>query len=69
MLLAILDNIFNQKHYLKLTKEVRKWLRKEKRCEIYTIKKNFHIELNHVKNLGWFVERDSSASLRLSSGR
>jgi len=30
MLLAILDNIFNQKHYLKLTKEVRKWLRKER---------------------------------------
>lgn len=34
----------------------RKWLRKEKRCEIYEIKKNFHIELNYVKKLGWFVE-------------
>ena len=34
----------------------KRWLRKEKRCEIYGIKKNFHIELNRVKRLGWFVE-------------
>ncbi|HLF53910.1 MAG TPA: class IV adenylate cyclase [Candidatus Nanoarchaeia archaeon] len=33
-----------------------KWLRKEKRCEIYQIKNNFHVELNKVKGLGWFVE-------------
>ena len=34
----------------------KRWLRKEKRCEIYKIKDNFQIELNNVKNLGWFVE-------------
>ena len=34
----------------------RKWLRKEKYSEVYTLGKNFHIELNHVKNLGWFLE-------------
>ncbi len=34
----------------------RKWLTKEKRSEIFEIKKNFQIELNKVKGLGWFVE-------------
>lgn len=34
----------------------RKWLRKEKTTELYEIGKNFHIELNNVKGLGWFVE-------------
>ncbi len=34
----------------------KKWLTKEKYTELYEIKKNFHIELNHVKKLGWFVE-------------
>jgi predicted adenylyl cyclase CyaB len=34
----------------------RKWLTKEKVCEIFEIKKNFHIELNNVKGLGWFIE-------------
>lgn len=34
----------------------RLWLIKEKYSEIYEIKKNFHIELNNVKNLGWFIE-------------
>lgn len=34
----------------------KKWLRKEKESEIYEINKNFHIEINYVKNLGWFVE-------------
>jgi len=34
----------------------RKWLTKEKYTELYEIKKNFHIELNHVKNLGWYIE-------------
>ena len=34
----------------------RKWLTKEKYTEIYEIKNKFHIELNHVKKLGWFLE-------------
>src|SRR3989344_1386525 len=34
----------------------RKWLRKEKITELYEIKKNFHIEINFVKGLGWFIE-------------
>lgn len=34
----------------------RKWLTKEKTTELYLIKNNFHIELNNVKGLGWFVE-------------
>ena len=48
----------NIKEFLGLIKDFgfKKWVRKEKRCEIYQIKKNFHIELNHVKSLGWFAE-------------
>ena len=48
----------NIKEFFELIKDFgfKKWVRKEKRCEIYEIKKNFHIELNHVKSLGWFVE-------------
>ena len=44
--------------FLKLLNEFgfRKWLTKEKYTEIYEIKKNFHIELNHLTRLGWFVE-------------
>jgi predicted adenylyl cyclase CyaB len=44
--------------FLKLLDEFgfKKWVTKEKYTEIYEIKKNFHIELNHLKNLGWFVE-------------
>ncbi len=34
----------------------KKWLNKEKKCEIYRIKSNFQIELNNVKGLGWFAE-------------
>lgn len=34
----------------------KKWVIKEKYTEIYEIKRNFNIELNHVKKLGWFVE-------------
>jgi len=34
----------------------RKWLTKIKHNETYRIRKNFNIELNHVKNLGWFAE-------------
>lgn len=34
----------------------KKWLTKEKYTELYEIKRNFHIEINHVKKLGWFIE-------------
>ncbi len=33
-----------------------KWLRKEKRTELYKTKDGVSIELNNVKNLGWFIE-------------
>ena len=44
--------------FLNLIKDFgfRKWLTKEKHSEIYEIHKNFHIELNNVKHLGWFLE-------------
>lgn len=50
--------VSNIKDFLGLIQDFgfRKWLTKKKRCEIYRIKNNFHIELNHVKGLGWFVE-------------
>ena len=32
------------------------WIKKEKTTETYQIKKNFNIELNNVKSLGWFAE-------------
>lgn len=32
------------------------WLRKEKESEIYHVRENLHIEINHVKSLGWFLE-------------
>ncbi len=46
------------KNFLNLIKDFgfRLWLIKEKYSESYEIKKNFHIELNNVKNLGWFIE-------------
>lgn len=34
----------------------KKDLRKEKMTKLYEIKPNFHIELNHVRGLGWFLE-------------
>ena len=34
----------------------KKWLGKEKETYLYKIKKNFNIEINKVKNLGWFLE-------------
>lgn len=34
----------------------KKWLTKEKYTELYEIRKNFNIEINHVKKLGWFIE-------------
>ncbi len=48
----------NIEDFLALLKEFgfKKWLRKEKKSEVYRISENFHIELNNVKDLGWFVE-------------
>ncbi len=45
-------------NFFELIKEFgfRKWLVKEKVSEIYKLKENFHVELNNVKNLGWFLE-------------
>jgi len=34
----------------------KKWLRKDKTTELYRIRKNFNIEINYVKRLGWFLE-------------
>jgi len=34
----------------------RKRLTKHKISEVYEVKKNFHIELNFVRQLGWFLE-------------
>ena len=34
----------------------KRWLRKEKTTELYNIGKNFNIEINYVKKLGWFLE-------------
>ena len=34
----------------------KKWLRKEKRTELYKTKDGVNIEINFVKGLGWFVE-------------
>ncbi len=44
--------------FLELIKDFgfKRWLRKEKITELYTINKNFHIEINNLKNLGWFLE-------------
>lgn len=52
--------------FLKLIKDFgfRKWLRKEKDSESYKIRNNFHIEINRVKNLGWFLEIEHLASSR-----
>ena len=44
--------------FIWLIKELgfRKWFTKNKYSEVYQINKNFHIELNNVQNLGWFLE-------------
>jgi len=34
----------------------KKWMRKEKKSEIYKTKDNVTIELNYVKKLGWYIE-------------
>ena len=46
------------KDFIALLKDMgfRLWLRKKKESEVYEIKKNFHIEINKVQGLGWFVE-------------
>ena len=46
------------KPFLDLIKDFgfRYWLRKEKTTELYNIEKNFNIEINYVKKLGWFLE-------------
>jgi len=45
-------------NFLNLIKDFgfKKWLTKIKHSEIYEINKNFHIEINNVKKLGWFIE-------------
>ncbi len=45
-------------HFLALIENFgfKKWLTKEKITEVYQISKHFHIELNHVKSLGYFAE-------------
>jgi|SRR3989344_3263887 len=45
-------------NFLSLIKDFgfEKWLRKEKETELYEIKKGFHIEINRVDKLGWFME-------------
>ena len=44
--------------FLDLIKEFgfKQWLIKEKISEVYKINNNFHIEINFVKHLGWFIE-------------
>ena len=42
----------------------KKWLTREKYTEIYEIKKNFHIEINHLKKLGWFIEVEYLCNLK-----
>jgi predicted adenylyl cyclase CyaB len=45
-------------NFLNLIKDFgfKKWLTKIKHSEVYEINKNFHIEINKVNNLGWFIE-------------
>ncbi|MBS3083180.1 class IV adenylate cyclase [Candidatus Pacearchaeota archaeon] len=48
----------------------RRWLHKEKTTELYKTKDGVHIELNHVKKLGWFLEIEVlCASKDVSSAR
>lgn len=51
-------NVSDIKNFVALIKDFgfKKWLTKIKTSEVYEIKNNFHIELNNVKNLGWFLE-------------
>lgn len=51
-------NVRDIKNFIDLIEDFgfRKWLAKEKESEIFEINKDFHIEINRVKNLGWFLE-------------
>jgi len=53
-------------NFVKIIKDLgfKKWLKKEKEVEIYNIKKNFNIELNKVKRLGWFLEVEYLSELK-----
>ncbi len=46
------------KHFIDLIQDFgfKKWLTKEKHSEVFQIRKDFTIELNQVKKLGWFAE-------------
>jgi adenylate cyclase class 2 len=50
--------VSNIEEFLELIHEFgfRKWISKHKTSEVYEIKKNFHIEINNVHKLGWFLE-------------
>src|SRR6185436_6256700 len=50
--------ISDVKGFFELIKDFgfRKWLHKEKTTELYKTNHGVHIELNHVKKLGWFLE-------------
>ena len=51
----VIDDV---KDFLALIEEFgfKPWLKKEKVTELYEIKPGFHIEINKVRNLGWFIE-------------
>lgn len=51
-------NISDLKGFYDLINEFgfRKWMRKEKRTELYKTRDGIVIELNYVKRLGWFIE-------------
>lgn len=59
------------KNFIKLIEDFgfKKWLTKEKTSEIYKIEKNFHIEINQVKNLGWFLEIEYLAENNIDKAR
>ena len=46
------------KNFLVLIKDFgfKHWLRKDKTTYLYEINPKFHIELNYLKRLGWFIE-------------
>ncbi|MBX4196029.1 class IV adenylate cyclase [Candidatus Pacearchaeota archaeon] len=50
--------VYDIEGFLELIKDFgfKKWLHKEKKTELYHIKKHFHVELNYVNGLGWFAE-------------
>ena len=58
--------VSNVEDFLRLIKDFgfKKWITKEKYTELYEIKKNFHIEINHVKKLGWFIEVEFLSDLK-----